>query len=287
MVSYRLIRLMTAILCAGVVSSIGEPLSAQSEQIARFEDGAGRVRFGLVKNGMVSGLRGGWEEILRGAVETDGTTVPLEKVRLLPPVSPSKIVCFGWTYPTHAREVGGEANRREPLVFLKPPSSLIGDRDTIRYPVGLSDRVEFEGELAIIIGKKARDVVPEEAGKHIFGYSCFNDVTARDLTARDPEYTRGKGFDTFGPLGPWIVTGVDGRDLRIITRLNGRVMQDSRTSAMTYSIPFLISYISRVMTLYPGDVIATGTPGGSAPMRPGDTVEVEVENVGVLVSLVR
>jgi len=273
------------VLSAVLVIFSALPSTAQTRRVVRFRDDAGQVRYGIVGDTLVEGVKGGIAEIAQGSFERDGTSFPLPSVRLIAPVAPSKIICFGWTYPAHAREVGGEAQRLEPLVFLKPPSSLIGDRDTIRYPLGLSDRVEFEGELAVVIGRPARDVSPEQAGEHILGYACFNDVTARDLTARDPEYTRGKGFDTLGPLGPWIVTGIDDCDFRIVTRLNGRVQQDARTSEMSFTIPYLISYVSRVMTLLPGDVIATGTPGGSGPMVPGDTVEIE--GIGTLVNFVR
>lgn len=258
-----------------------------SHVILRFLDPAGDAHYGLLQEGVVAEVLGGVEQFMLGRFDLTGRRFDRSAIRLLPPVDPSKVVGFGWTYSAHAREVGGEVGRKDPLVFLKPPTVLIGDADTIRYPAALTSRVEFEGELAVIIGRTVKDATPERAAECILGYTCMNDVTARDLTAQDPEYTRGKGFDTFGPLGPWIVSGIDGGNLRLRTRLNGEVKQDARTSEMIYSIPFLISYISKVMTLNPGDVIATGTPGGSAPMRPGDTVEVEIEGIGILRSTVK
>ena len=259
-------------------------LTAQSKKILRYQDASGQRGYGLLEKGIVLGLRGGVEDFMRGSFELSGKSFDYAGVRILPPVEPSKIIAFGWTYSAHAQEVGGEVDRKEPLVFLKPPTVIIGPLDTIRYPRGHSSRVEYDGELAVIVGRTARNITPGEAEDYVLGYTCFNDVTARDLTEKDPEFTRGKGFDTFGPLGPWIVTGISGKDLRLITRLNGQVKQDARTSEMVYDIPFLISYISKVMTLHPGDVIATGTPGGSGRMKLGDVVEVEIEGIGSLVN---
>ena len=280
------LRAAAFLLLSLAVASLDD-VTAQSRKILRYQDATGRKGYGLLENGSVQALRGGLTDFMRGSFELTGTSYKHSEVRILPPVEPSKIIAFGWTYSAHAKEVGGEVNRKEPLVFLKPPTVIIGSRDTIRYPHALSARVEFEGELAIIIGRTAKDVTPETALEYVLGYTCFNDVTARDLTEKDPEFTRGKGFDTFGPLGPWIVTGIDARDLKLITRLNGQVKQNARTSEMIYNIPFLISYISKVMTLHPGDVIATGTPGGTVPMKPGDVVEVEIEGIGSLVNPVK
>jgi len=269
---------------AALVMFSAESIPA-SRKIARYMDPSGAVHYGIVEGETLRELNGGFTEIADGACATN-KTVPLRSVKLLPPVEPTKIINFGWTYPAHAREVGGDANRPEPLVFLKPPSCLIADRDTIRSPE-LSGQVEFEGELAIVIGKKARNLRPEEAMDCVLGYTVFNDVTARDLTKKDIQFTRGKGFDTFGPLGPWIVTDVNPEQLRITTRLNGEVRQSGTISEMHFSIPFLISYISKVMTLVPGDVLATGTPSGSAPMKPGDVVQVEIDRIGTLTNFVR
>ncbi|MDZ7268938.1 MAG: fumarylacetoacetate hydrolase family protein [candidate division KSB1 bacterium] len=261
--------------------------SAESKKIVRYQDQAGAVHYGLVKEDKVHQLKGGIEAFARGKYELDGKILPLAHLKILAPAEPSKVINFGWTYPQHAQEVGGQVQRNDPLVFLKPPTVIIAHRDTIRYPHGLSRQVEFEGELAIIIGKHAKNLTPENALDCVLGYTCFNDVTARDLTQSDPEFTRGKGFDTFGPLGPWIVTEIDPRDLRLTTTLNGEKKQDARTSQMSYGIPFLISYISQVMTLNPGDVIATGTPAGSAAMKPGDVVKIEIEHIGELVNYVK
>ena len=254
-------------------------------KIARFRGKDGLVSYGLVDGETVRRLRGGFPAVLQGRFDAEGGAF-LKDVQLLPPVEPTKIVNFGWTYPAHAREVGGQPDRKEPLVFLKPPSCLVADGEAIVCP-GLSNRVEYEGELALVIGKTARNVNAEEAMSFVLGYTCFNDVTARDLTQSDPEYTRGKGFDTFGPLGPWIVTGIDPKNLRIVTRVNGEVRQDATTADMRFGIPFLIHYISQVMTLVPGDVVATGTPGGSGPVKPGDVVQVEIDGIGRLTNPVR
>jgi 2-keto-4-pentenoate hydratase/2-oxohepta-3-ene-1,7-dioic acid hydratase in catechol pathway len=281
-------RVQTALrlaLAAALVSTV--TVTAQPRKILRYQDAAGEKAYGLLDGEDVRELRGGLGDFMRGSFEFSGKAARLSAVRLLPPVEPPKIIAFGWTYSAHAQEVGGEVNRKEPLVFLKPPTAVIGPGDTIRLPHGLSARVECEGELAIIIGRTAKNVTPEEASGCILGYTCFNDVTARDLTEKDPEFTRGKGFDTFAPLGPWIVTGLRADDLKLTTRINGHRKQDARTSAMVYDIPFLISYISKVMTLQPGDIIATGTPGGSTQMTPGDVVEVEIEGIGSLVNHVR
>lgn len=263
------------------------PASAESKKIVRYQDQAGAVHYGLLKDGKVHQLKNRFEEIANGRYDFDGKIIPLAQVKILAPVEPSKVINFGWTYPQHAQEVGGQVQRKDPLVFLKPPTVIIADRDTIRYPHGLSKQVEYEGELAVIIGKHAKNLTPENALDCVLGYTCFNDVTARDLTQSDPEFTRGKGFDTFGPLGPWIVTAIDPRDLRLTTTLNGEKKQDARTSQMSYGIPFLISFISQVMTLNPGDVIATGTPAGSAAMKSGDVVKIEIEHIGELVNYVK
>lgn len=263
------------------------PVLAGSKRIARFEDERGDIRYGLVEGDRVQPVQGGTKDFAVGRFQKAGAPLELSRVKLLAPVVPSKVINFGWTYPEHAREVGGEARRKEPLMFLKPPSVIVADGEPVIYPRELSERVEYEGELAIVIGKRAKQVAAKDALSYVLGYTCFNDVTARDLTKKDPQFTRGKGFDTFGPLGPWIVTGINPSRRHIVTRLNGAVVQDASTSQMTFSIPFLISFASQVMTLEPGDVIATGTPGGSGPMRPGDVVEVEIDGIGKLTNSVR
>jgi 2-keto-4-pentenoate hydratase/2-oxohepta-3-ene-1,7-dioic acid hydratase in catechol pathway len=192
---------------------------------------------------------------------------------------PSKIVCVGRNYVEHAKELGNEVPER-PLLFFKPPSALIGAGEPIRLPRA-SQRVEHEAEIAVVIGRRARAVREAEALEYVAGYAPLNDVTARDLQKADGQWARAKGFDSFCPLGSVVPAGgIDPRELRVIGRVNGEVRQDGRAREMAFSIPALIAYISEIMTLEPGDVIATGTPAGVGPLRPGDVVEVEVEGVG-------
>jgi 2-keto-4-pentenoate hydratase/2-oxohepta-3-ene-1,7-dioic acid hydratase in catechol pathway len=202
------------------------------------------------------------------------------------PSRPTKIVCVGRNYLEHARELGNEVPER-PLLFFKPPSALVADGEAIVVPPE-SQQVEHEGEIAAIIGRRARRVAEAEAMAHVAAYAPLNDVTARDLQRTDGQWTRAKGFDTFCPLGePAAAEGIDHAELEIVCRVNGEVRQQGRASQMAFSIPFLISYISGIMTLEPGDVIATGTPAGVGPLRPGDVVEVEIPGVGVLRNPVR
>ena len=211
---------------------------------------------------------------------------PLSEARLLAPVQPSKIVCVGRNYREHAAELGNPMPA-EPLLFLKAPSSLVGHASFIELPHA-SRRVEHEGELAVVIGRRARCLSEEEDPlAYVLGYTCLNDVTARDLQRRDVQFTRAKSFDTFCPVGPFVVTGLDPRDLKVETRVNGEVRQSGRTSQLAFPVPYLLRHISHVMTLEPGDVIATGTPAGVDVLRDGDTVEVEVEGVGILRNGVR
>jgi 2-keto-4-pentenoate hydratase/2-oxohepta-3-ene-1,7-dioic acid hydratase in catechol pathway len=203
---------------------------------------------------------------------------------LLAPCAPTKIVAVGVNYADHAKEFGKEPPQ-EPLIFLKPPSAVIGPGDPIRL-TPLSRRVDYEGELAVVIGKRTRNVTPARAARHILGYTIVNDVTARDLQKRDGQWARAKGFDTFAPLGPWIVAGVSPDDLKIETFVNGRRRQSSRTSQLVFNVRRLVSFISRAMTLEPGDVISTGTPAGVGPLTRGDRVEVRVEKIGALVNTV-
>jgi 2-keto-4-pentenoate hydratase/2-oxohepta-3-ene-1,7-dioic acid hydratase in catechol pathway len=212
----------------------------------------------------------------------DLSGVDLAKVRLLPPCAPTKIVCVGRNYPEHARELGNEVPA-EPLIFLKPPSSLIASGDAIEYPA-LSERVDYEGELGVIIGRRARRVKPEEAMEYVLGYTCVNDVTARDLQRKDGQWTRGKGFDTFCAAGPCMVAreDLDLNTLGLTTRLDGQVKQEGSVGDMLFPVNVIISYVSAFMTLEPGDLIATGTPPGVGPMQPGSTVEVEIPGIGVL-----
>ena len=212
----------------------------------------------------------------------DWNNTDIALARLLPPCSPSKIVCVGRNYPEHAKELGNEVPA-EPLIFMKPPSSLIASGDAIVYPK-LSQRVDFEGELGVIIGRRARNVPRSQAFDYVRGYTIVNDVTARDLQKKDGQWTRGKGFDTFCAVGPCLVPA-DEFDLakaRVVTTLDGVVKQDGAVSEMMFSVDAIISYVSAFMTLEPGDLIATGTPPGVGPMQPGSTVQVEIEGIGVL-----
>ncbi|HEX6625032.1 MAG TPA: fumarylacetoacetate hydrolase family protein [Pyrinomonadaceae bacterium] len=222
------------------------------------------------------------------AVHADAAARPfgMEGARLLAPVTPSKIVCVGRNYREHAAELGNPLPT-EPLLFLKPPSAIIGPCETIELPF-VSERIEHEGELAVVIGRKVRRLADaEDPLSYVYGYTCLNDVTARDLQRRDVQFTRAKSFDTFCPVGPHVVKGLDPTNLSVRTRVNGETRQDGRTSAMAFPCAALVRYISHVMTLEPGDLIATGTPAGVGPLSDGDTVEVEVEGVGVLRNPVR
>jgi len=209
-----------------------------------------------------------------------GDALPLDEARLLVPVTPGKIVAVGRNYAEHAKELGNEPPA-EPILFLKPPSALLAPGGAIAMPAA-SSRVDFEGELAIVIGRRVKHADASRWRDYVFGFTCANDVTARDLQKRDVQFTRGKGFDTFCPLGPWIETDLDPSDLAIRTRVNGETKQDGRTSQMIFPPSALIAFISGIMTLEPGDVILTGTPSGVGPLADGDTVEVEIEGIGTL-----
>jgi 2-keto-4-pentenoate hydratase/2-oxohepta-3-ene-1,7-dioic acid hydratase in catechol pathway len=214
-------------------------------------------------------------------IRLTGARYPLVDVRLLAPVLPSKVVAIGKNYADHVREMGGEAPP-EPVIFLKPSTAVVGPRDSIVYPAELSERVDFEGELAVVIGRLCRQVPPERVPDVIFGYTCANDVTARDLQARDGQWARAKGFDTFCPLGPWIETDLDPADLELTTLVNGEIRQNARTSQLMHDVTALVSYVSEVMTLLPGDVLLTGTPAGVGPLKDGDEVSVTIEGIGTL-----
>ncbi|PKN07420.1 MAG: hypothetical protein CVU73_11665 [Deltaproteobacteria bacterium HGW-Deltaproteobacteria-8] len=209
--------------------------------------------------------------------------IPLAELELLPLVRPSKIVCVGLNYLDHAHELG-LAVPEEPILFLKPPSSVIGAGDTIVLPASC-EQVDYEAELALVMGRTARFVAEENAAQHIFGYTCANDVTARDLQRKDGQWTRAKGFDTFCPVGPWIETDPgDLHDLALRTTVGGQVRQEGNTGSMIFPPHLLVSYISNIMTLLPGDVILTGTPAGIGPLKPGDEVSVEIDRVGFLLN---
>lgn len=215
-----------------------------------------------------------------GGVKKNGKFA-LKDVKLLAPAEPTKIVAVGLNYKAHAAEFG-KPLPDVPLLFMKPSTSVIGPGDNIVYPSHMSHRVDYEGELAIVIGRRTKDVTKADAPSCILGYTCINDVTARDLQGKDGQFTRAKGFDTFAPIGPWIETDLDPQNVRIETFLNGEKRQDTSTSDMIFGVCEIVSFISQVMTLLPGDVIATGTPSGVGKMKPGDFVEVVIEGVGRL-----
>src|SRR6266567_1031671 len=267
-------------------------------RIARFAI-AGEVGYGVVGSAQPDGVAAaaGTDGLVIGeltghpfgigaeSIRFSGARYPLPDVRLLAPVLPSKVVAIGRNYADHAREMGGEPPA-EPVIFLKPSTSVAGPGDPIVRPVGLSERTDFEGELAVVIGRLCRDVPPQRADEVIFGYTCANDVTARDLQARDGQWARAKGFDTFCPLGPWIETDVDPADLELVTSVNGEVKQRARTSQLVHDITALVQYVTAVMTLLPGDVLLTGTPAGVGPLVHGDSVAVTIEGIGTLVNRV-
>jgi len=236
----------------------------------------GRWRFGTLAAGRVLPLRGS----IFGPWEEQPPSLPLSSLRLGPPCRPSKIVAVGVNYRGHAREMG-HSLPSEPKLFLKPPSAVIGPGEAIRYPV-MADRVDYEAELGVVMGRRARGVPREKALDFVLGYTCFNDVTARDLQKKDGQWTRAKAFDTFAPMGPAIVTGLDPSSLLVESRLNGKKRQSASTADLVFDVPELVQFISSVMTLLPGDVIATGTPAGIGPMVPGDVVEIAIDGVGRL-----
>ena len=214
------------------------------------------------------------------AWEPEGV-LPLSEAHLLCPVTPTKIVCVGLNYRKHIAEMGHETPR-VPIIFIKPSTSVIGPGQAIQIPEGIG-RVDHEAELGIVIGRRTRNVSPEQAAEHVIGFTCGNDVTAREIQKIDGQWTRAKGFDTFCPLGPW-VADVDPSDLEVMCLVNGEVRQQARTSDMLFGPWDLVSWVSAAMTLVPGDVILTGTPGGISELCPGDTVEVRIEGVGSLVN---
>ena len=222
----------------------------------------------------------GWPS---GPYQISEETILMEEVKVLPPLMPGKIVAVGLNYAKHVAEVSKEQTAPPaPLLFLKPPTSIIGPEEGIFYPEKCK-ALHYEGELAVIIKNRTRMIQPDEAADHILGYTCLNDVTARDWQMSDGQWTRGKSYDTFCPIGPVIALDIKNPNaLRIETRLNGQVKQSASTSDLLFKVEELVSYISHHMTLLPGDIIATGTPEGVGPMKVGDTVEVEIEEIGVL-----
>jgi 2-keto-4-pentenoate hydratase/2-oxohepta-3-ene-1,7-dioic acid hydratase in catechol pathway len=244
-------------------------------KIVRYQEGT-VIKWGVIEEKMVREMEGDPFEHFH----LSSKTKKIEEVKLLSPCLPSKIVALGLNYRDHAAEVKMELPK-EPLLFLKPSTSVIGPGEPIVYPK-MSKRVDYEAELAVVIRKKAKAVPEERAAEYILGYSCLNDVTARDLQPKDGQWTKSKGFDTFAPIGPWIVTEIDPHHLDISSYLNGERRQHSNTKNLLFGPYQLVSFISCVMTLLPGDVIATGTPSGIGPMAIGDRIDVVIEGIGTL-----
>ncbi len=249
-------------------------------KICRFvETDSSAPRFGILEGDSIAEITGApWSA---GGVKKSGRSFAAASVRLVAPVTPSKIVCVGRNYAAHAAELGNDVPK-EPLIFLKPPSSVVGPSEPIVL-TKYSSKVEHEGELGLIVGRRVTHLSDsDDALSFLCGYTCVNDVTARDLQKLDVQFTRAKGFDTFCPVGPYIETELNPTDVLVQCRVNGAVRQSARTSLMIFSVAFVLRWISRMMTLEPGDLIATGTPAGVGPLVAGDKVEVFAEGIGVL-----
>jgi 2-keto-4-pentenoate hydratase/2-oxohepta-3-ene-1,7-dioic acid hydratase in catechol pathway len=247
----------------------------------------GRAKYGLLAQNTIRGLRGSpfshFQHLSNPSI-LDGSAYTLDKVRLLSPCLPSKIVCLGLNYRSHIEEMKLPVPS-VPLIFLKPSTAVISHDDKIVLPRDWN-RIDFEGELGVVIGKNAKDVPEEKAKEFVLGYTCFNDVSDRNAQADDGQWTRAKGYDTFAPIGPWMETETNPNNLKLETYLNGELRQSASTSDLIFGISKLVSFISSIMTLLPGDVIATGTPSGVGPMKPGDAVEVRIESIGTLKNFV-
>lgn len=244
-------------------------------KIVRFQTGQ-RTTYGVWEDDGVREVSGS----IFGEIRIGSTAHRLADVRLLPPVEPTKILCVGLNFRDHIEEIGFDTPKY-PAHFLKPLTTMAGPDDPIVIP-RVAEQVDYEGELAVVIKDRIKDVPLEEAERHILGYTCFNDVTERRLSVVPGQLTRSKGFDTFAPFGPCIATGLDPSRLVLRTFLNGKLMQEGQIGDLIFSIPFLIHYLSQCMTLLPGDLISTGTPRGVAAMKPGDVVEVAIDGIGVL-----
>ena len=251
-------------------------------RLVRFRPhGEAAVRSGIVDDGRIHELIGD----VFGPYGTTGRTLSPEEVAFIAPVLPGKVVAVGLNYRDHAEEMHVDLPE-EPKLFMKPSTSVIGPMDPIILPPD-SRRVDYEAELAVVIGRKARHVPADKAREVILGYTCLNDVTARDLQKPDDQWTRAKGYDTFCPLGPAIETDLDPSDLAVSSWLNGEKRQSSRTSNLIFDVPALVAFITRIMTLEPGDVIATGTPSGVGPMKNGDSIEIRIDGIGSLINPVQ
>ncbi len=245
-------------------------------KLLRFSTNGGPAQYGVVEGDSVVAIEGDPMVEFR----PKGQPLPLSAVKILPPCTPSKIVAVGYNYAGHADELK-EIQPFDPLIFLKAPSALIGHGEPVVKPA-ITERLSYEAELAVILGKRAKNVEPEDALEYVFGYTCGNDLTDRDLQKREVQYARSKSFDTFCPLGPFVALGLDPSDLKVESRVNGEIRQSSSTKLLIHSVPRLISWVSKSMTLLPGDVILTGTPPGVGLLEPGDVVEIEVGGVGTL-----
>ncbi len=246
--------------------------------VTRFAQGD-LVKYGIVEGSNVRGLKYSPFSSLGSNFEADGSKYILEEVKLLIPCMPSKLVAIGLNYKAHVTESSHEAPEF-PRIFFKPPSALIAlDEQIVLRTDG---RTDHEAELAIVIGRIAKDVSEAEAKNYVLGYTCFNDVSERVMQAADGQLGRAKGFDTFAPMGPWIATGIDGDNLKIEALVNGEVKQSSNTGSLIFDVSFLVSFISHIMTLLPGDIIASGTPEGVSPLKHGDTVDIRIEEIGTL-----
>jgi 2-keto-4-pentenoate hydratase/2-oxohepta-3-ene-1,7-dioic acid hydratase in catechol pathway len=245
-------------------------------KIYRFKHGR-KTFYGILKQDMLFPIEG---SVFKG-FKTKKKGIPISQTILLPPVKPTKIVAVGANYRDHALE-RGRPIPKEPLLFLKPSSAVVGPNDIIVYPK-MAKRVDYEGELALVIKKQTYLLTDDtDVNDHILGFTCFNDVTARDLQDKDGQFTRAKSFDTFAAVGPCVVTDLDPSSLKIKTFLNGKLRQSGNTKNLIFNVPFLVRFISQIMTLYPGDIITTGTPAGIGPMNPGDRVDIQIENIGTL-----
>lgn len=250
-------------------------------RIARAQLPDGMIVYGWVLADQFQPLHGSpFDSPAQGGLVAAGAALALDQVRLLAPCQPSKVICIGRNYLEHAAEHGVDVPA-EPLIFLKPPSAVIGPDEAVRL-TPLSQRVEHEAELVVVMGRHARDLTPATALAAVLGYTCGNDVTARDLQRRDGQWSRAKGFDTFCPLGPWIETDLDWQEQQVECLVNGQVRQSGHTRDMVFGVPELLAYVSAVMTLEAGDVLMTGTPAGVSPLHAGDSMVTSISGIGVL-----
>ena len=245
-------------------------------RLVRFEKNS-RIFYGTCVEEFVCPVDG---DIYGDFVVTD-QKIKMAEVKLLAPCVPTKVVCIGKNYQDHIKEMGGQTLPEDPMLFMKPATAVIGPGEEIIYPE-MSKRVDYEAELVVVLKNKVKNISPQQVKENILGYTCGNDVTARDLQKKDGQWTRGKSFDTFCPLGPWIETEINPEDLTVESYLNGELRQSSSTAFLLFPVYELVSFISRIMTLNPGDAIMTGTPAGIGPMHPGDEIEIVIKEIGSL-----